>query len=97
METRHKLILSQIETNAPGGERYVLVGRAVFVGAALLVYARDDGVARRVCDVQTQWTGVGPCYMGNKGAVGVRFRVKGEAGRPDEIFTCVIAALQGRL
>lgn len=57
------------------------------VGIALLVYARDDGVGRRVCDVQTQWTGCGPAGMGNKGGVGVRFRVKGEDGGVGEIFT----------
>jgi hypothetical protein len=55
----------------------------VNVGVALFVYGRDDGIARQVADVQTQYTGCGPMYMGNKGAVGIRFRVG------DEIFTSV--------
>jgi len=61
----------------------------VNVGVALLVYGRDDGVARKVCDVQTQWTGCGPGYMGNKGAVGVRFRVSADDGGVGEVFTYV--------
>lgn len=75
IEKRHALILSQIEAHAPDKERYSLIAKVVNVGVALLVYARDDGVARKVCDVQTQWTGFGPLFMGNKCAVGVRFRV----------------------
>lgn len=59
------------------------------VGIALLVYGRDDGVSRRVEDVQTQWTGCGPAYMGNKGAVGVRFRVRGQEGGLGEVYTYV--------
>ncbi|KAI6132129.1 inositol polyphosphate phosphatase [Pisolithus croceorrhizus] len=69
-------IRTQIEAHAPNHESYSLVANVVNVGVALLVYARDDTIARRVCDVQTQWTGCGPAYMGNKGAVGVRFRVR---------------------
>ena len=50
----------------------------------------DEKLGKKVCDVQTQWTGTGPGWMGNKGAVGVRFRLKGkqdhEAG---EVFTYV--------
>lgn len=87
MRSRDDLILSQIEKNAPNGERYVLVGRAVYVGCAILVYARDDTVGKRVTDVQTQWTGFGPFYMGNKSAVGVRFTVRGLNGQADEVFT----------
>ncbi|KAH7102297.1 Endonuclease/exonuclease/phosphatase [Auriculariales sp. MPI-PUGE-AT-0066] len=93
MRSRDELILSQIEKNAPKGERYVLVGKIVYVGCALLVYARDDTVGRRVTNVQTQWTGFGPLYMGNKSAVGVRFDVKGLNGKPDETFTFVNAHL----
>lgn len=89
MKTRHELIQSQIEQHAPNKERYVLVGRAVYVGCALLVYARDDTVGKRITDVQTQWTGFGPADMGNKSAVGVRLRVTGHDGRADEVFTCV--------
>jgi len=60
------------------------------VGTALLVYARDEGIARRVRDVETAWTGNGYCYMGNKGAVGVRFRVEAEDGGLGETFTQVL-------
>ena len=59
----------------------------VNVGVALLVYALDDGISRQVCDVQTQWTGCGPAYMGNKGAVGVRFRVQTKGGGLGQVFT----------
>jgi hypothetical protein len=79
--------LSQIEANAPDKESYSLVAKIGNVGVALLVYARDSGVARNVCDVQTQWMGCGPGNMGNKGAVGVRFRVAGDEGNAGEIFT----------
>lgn len=55
----------------------------------MLVYGRDDGVARQVVDVQTSWTGCGPAFMGNKGAVGVRFRVNGPEGTAGEVLTYV--------
>jgi hypothetical protein len=90
LDDRNTLILSQIEANAPNKERYSLIAKVVNVGVALLVYGRDEGVARTACDVQTQWTGTGPCYMGNKGAVGVRFRVPGDEGDIGETFTCVL-------
>jgi transcriptional/translational regulatory protein YebC/TACO1 len=63
------------------------VAHVVNVGVALLVYALDDGVSRLVCDVQTQWTGCGPAYMGNKGAVGVRFRAQTGDGGLGEVYT----------
>ncbi|KZP12567.1 inositol polyphosphate phosphatase [Athelia psychrophila] len=91
---RAALIKSQIEKHSPTkGESYSLVGTVVNVGVALLVFARDAGVARQVCDVQTQWTGSGPAWMGNKGAVGLRFRVKGVDGSAGEVFTFVCAHL----
>ncbi|KAI5121690.1 hypothetical protein M0805_002765 [Coniferiporia weirii] len=100
VETRDTLIRTQIEAHAPDKSRYVLVARVVNAGVALLVYARDERVAARVCDVQTQWTGCGPGWMGNKGAVGVRFRLAGSGpgqGRGEnaggEVFTFVNAHL----
>lgn len=75
MKSRDILIRSQLEEHAPQKEKYVLVAKAVNVGIALLVYARDDTVAKHVSEVQTQWTGCGPGWLGNKGAVGVRFKV----------------------
>ncbi|KAK7693783.1 hypothetical protein QCA50_003355 [Cerrena zonata] len=39
------------------------------------------------------WTGCGPAYMGNKGAVGVRFRVRGQDGGIGEVYTFVCAHL----
>ena len=54
---------------------------------ALLVYAREDTVEPRVRDVQTQWAACGPAWLGNKGAVAVRFRVD------DEVYTFVNAHL----
>ena len=89
IENRNALILSQIESHAPNKEKYSLIAKVVNVGVALLVYGRDDGVARRVCDVQTQWTGCGPAYLGNKGAVGVRFRAAGKDGGVGEVYTYV--------
>ena len=90
IEDRNALILSQIEEHAPNKEKYVLLAKVVNVGVALLVYGRDDTVGRKVEDVQTQWTGCGPGFMGNKGAVGVRFRVRGDDGGIGEVYTCVI-------
>ncbi|KAG6331948.1 hypothetical protein ID866_7145, partial [Astraeus odoratus] len=86
-------IRAQIEAHAPNNESYSLVAKVVNVGVALLVYARDDTIARRICDVQTQWTGCGPAYMGNKGAVGVRFRVSDHGSKVGEVFTFVCAHL----
>ncbi|KAI6045700.1 inositol polyphosphate phosphatase [Pisolithus marmoratus] len=86
-------IRTQIEAHAPNQESYSLVAKVVNVGVALLVYAKDGTVARHVCDIQTQWTGCGPAYMGNKGAVGVRFRVSNRGSKAGEVFTFVCAHL----
>lgn len=93
IDNRNAHILSQIEAHAPNEERYTLIAKEVNVGVALLVYGRDDGIARKVTDIQTQWTGCGPAWMGNKGAVGVRFRVPGDSGEVGETFTFVCAHL----
>ncbi|KAJ7120487.1 Endonuclease/exonuclease/phosphatase [Mycena crocata] len=93
LANRSAHILEQIEANALNKERYALIASIVNGGVALLVYARDAGVARTACDVQTSWTGTGPGYMGNKGAVGVRFRVPGEGSAVGETFTFVCAHL----
>ena len=82
-------IRSQIEAHAPNKESYSLIAKVANVGIALLVYACDGGIARRVRDVQTQWMGCGPMNMGNKGAVGVRFRVAGDEDAVGEVFTWV--------
>ena len=90
IESRDNLIRSQIEQHAPNKDRYILVARIVNVGIALLVYVRDENIGQRVRDVQTQWTGCGPGYMGNKGAVGVRFRLAGQDNEEGgETFTYV--------
>lgn len=89
IRSRDVLIRETIEkhTKAP----YVLVGKIVNVGVALLVYAKDDenGAARRVRDVETTFTACGPLWLGNKGAVGLRFRVLDDTDTtaPGEIFT----------
>ncbi|KIP12308.1 hypothetical protein PHLGIDRAFT_62140 [Phlebiopsis gigantea 11061_1 CR5-6] len=93
IESRNALILSEIERHAPNKEKYTLIAKVVNVGVALLVYGLDAGVARSVVDVETQWTGCGPAYMGNKGAVGVRFRVPAVDGGVGETFTFVCAHL----
>ncbi|KAG9074818.1 hypothetical protein FS749_013583 [Ceratobasidium sp. UAMH 11750] len=91
--TRDELLRSQIEKhNSVNGEQvsYTLVAKAVNVGVALLVYARDRGIGQRICDVQTAWTGFGPGWMGNKCAVGVRFRVSADVnGEGGEVMTFV--------
>jgi hypothetical protein len=89
IESRNALILSQIEEHTPNKEKYSLVAKIVNVGVALLVYIKDDKFPR-VHEVQTQWTGCGPAYMGNKGAVGVRFRLATEDGSIGETFTYVL-------
>ncbi|KAK7020469.1 inositol polyphosphate phosphatase [Favolaschia claudopus] len=93
INNRNAHILEQIEANSLNKERYALISKVVNGGVALLVYARDAGVARTACDVHTSWTGSGPGYMANKGAVGVRFRVPGEDGSVGEVFTFVCAHL----
>lgn len=87
IDERDVHIRTQIEAHSK--ESYSLIAKAVNVGVALLVYAKDDAIARRVCDVQTQWTGSGPAYMGNKGAVGIRFRVTDHGSKAGEVFTLV--------
>ncbi|KAI9446488.1 Endonuclease/exonuclease/phosphatase [Lactarius indigo] len=93
IQDRNALILSQLEIHAPNRERYTLVAKVVNVGVALLVYALDEGVSRHIRDVQTQWTGCGPAFMGNKGAVGVRFRIQTKDDGPGESYTFVCAHL----
>lgn len=89
LASRSALILKEIEKYSHGNVRYSLVASIVNVGVALLVYAKDEGVGRRVCDVQTSWTGCGPLSMGNKGAVAVRFRVRPTDAGEGETFTYV--------
>jgi hypothetical protein len=90
LDSRDKLIQSEIEKHAPKQERYSLVAKIANVGVALLLYVRDDKLASRVVDVQTQWTGCGLLRcMGNKGAVGIRFRIQGEDGAVGETYTYV--------
>ncbi|KAF7304951.1 Inositol polyphosphate phosphatase [Mycena kentingensis (nom. inval.)] len=91
IDNRNAHILQQIESFT--NERYGLIDKVVHGGVALLLYARDGSVARTACDVQTTWTGTGPGFMGNKGAVGVRFRVPGKNGGAGETFTFVCAHL----
>ena len=88
INSRDTLIRSELENFSPTKERYTLVAKVVNVGIALLVYARDEQVGTRVRDVQTAWTGCGPAWMGNKGAVGVRFRMAGQSEEDvGEVFT----------
>jgi len=91
VRSRDALIRSQIEAHAPNNESYTLIAKAVNVGVALLVYAREDTIAPRVRDVQTQWAAFGAAWMGNKGAVSVRFRIR------DEVYTFVNAHLTAHL
>ncbi|KAJ7775091.1 inositol polyphosphate phosphatase [Mycena metata] len=93
IENRNAHILAQIEENALNKERYALIAKIVNGGVALLVYARDASLAHTACDVQTSWTGTGPGYMSNKGAVGVRFRIPSKDGGAGETFTFVCAHL----
>ncbi|KAI4527888.1 DNase I-like protein [Schizophyllum commune Loenen D] len=93
IEGRHQHILAEIEAHAPNKEKYSLVGKIVNGGVALLVYALDEGVARRITDVHTSYSSCGPGYMSNKGATGLRFRVAGEDGGLGETFTFVCAHL----
>jgi hypothetical protein len=86
VENRNSLLLSQIEARAPNNEKYSLVAKVVNVGVALLVYILDEHFTR-VTDVHTSWTGCGPLYVGNKGAVSVRFRLAGEDGALGETLT----------
>ncbi|KAI0031835.1 inositol polyphosphate phosphatase [Vararia minispora EC-137] len=93
IDDRAALLKAQIEAHAPAKDSYTLVAKVVNVGVALLLYARDAGIARRIHDVQTAWTGTGPAYMGNKGAVAIRFRVEADDGSLGEVYTFVCAHL----
>lgn len=93
IDERDVHIRTQVESHAPNKESYSLVAKVVNVGVGLLVYAKDDTIARRVGDVQTQWTGSGPAYMGNKGAVGIRFRVVDRGSKVGEVFTLVCLSI----
>ncbi|KAF8343971.1 inositol polyphosphate phosphatase [Cantharellus anzutake] len=95
LNSRDKLIRRTIEEHnkAP----YSLVAKFANVGVAILVYAKDEenGLARRIRDVETEWAACGPMWLGNKGAVGIRFRVV-DSGSPEsagEIYTFVNAHL----
>lgn len=87
MKERADHIRAEIEKHSPNKSSYTLIGKVVNVGVALLVFVRDDLLASRVKDVETSWTGCGPLWMGNKGAVGIRFRVQDIDGSHGEIFT----------
>jgi hypothetical protein len=87
IEERASHLKSQIETHAPDKVKYSLIAKVVNVGVALLVFAKDEGVARCISDVHTTWTGCGPLYLGNKGAVGVRFRVSSDSNNVGELYT----------
>lgn len=88
VDSRNSLILKEVQAHT--GVEYSLVARAVNVGVALLVYVKDDEIGRRVRDVETTWTGFGPLWMGNKSAVGIRFKVKAlSQDDSDETFTYV--------
>ncbi|VDB82923.1 unnamed protein product [Peniophora sp. CBMAI 1063] len=91
MKDRVAHLEKQLEIAANGKEQYSLVAKEVNVGIALLVFAKDSGVARRIKDVQTTWSGCGPGYMGNKGGVAVRFTVQPAEGidGPGEVYTFV--------
>lgn len=89
LRSRDTLIRETIEKYAKAP--YVLVGKTVNVGVAMLIYAKDeeDSIASRVRDVETTFTSCGPMFMGNKGAVGLRFRLldNTDTSLPGEIFT----------
>ena len=63
------------------------------MGVAMLVYAKDGehGIARRIRNVETEFTTFGPLWLGNKGAVGLRFRLldENDPSVPGEIYTWV--------
>ena len=89
LNSRDKLIRTTIEEHHK--TPYSLVTKIANVGVAMLVYAKDEenGVARRIRDIETQWSSCGPLWLGNKGAVGVRFRVLDSSDSifPTEIYT----------
>jgi len=70
---------------------YELVGKIASVGVAMLVYAKNDehGIAQRIRNVETEFSSLGPLWLGNKGAVGLRFRLLDESNpqSPGEIYT----------
>ncbi|EJU05331.1 inositol polyphosphate phosphatase [Dacryopinax primogenitus] len=100
LSTRDALIRQQLEKNlsidSTEPQKYSLIAQHARVGIALLIYAREETVAGRVRDVQIRGVGCGQLGMGNKGAIGVRFRLSAEDGIGEgEIFTfltCHLAA-----
>lgn len=89
IRSRDALIRAEIEKH--NKVPYILVGKVVSVGVAMLVYAKDDerGIARRIRNVETEFSSFGPLWMGNKGAVGLRFRLldENDSSAPGEIYT----------
>ena len=89
IQSRDALIRAEIEKH--NKIPYELVGKIVSVGVAMLVYAKNDehGIAQRIRNVETEFTSLGPLWLGNKGAVGLRFRLLDESNphSPGEIYT----------
>ncbi|KAF8587380.1 DNase I-like protein [Ramaria rubella] len=85
IKNRDDLIRSQVERHSPNKERYTLVAREVLAGVSV-TYNPIGPVA----DLHGLWALV---LGGNKGAVGIRFRVRAEDGGAGEIFTFVNAHL----
>jgi len=57
---------------------YILVRKVVMGAIALFVYA-EESLASQIKDVCESSVGCGPLFMSNKGAVGVRFGLKGRS------------------
>jgi hypothetical protein len=68
---------------------YTLVSKTFHGGTALLVYAKDSSISHRIRDVRVSRVGLGPLYMVNKAAVGVRMSVdNGYGGESTFTFVC---------
>ncbi|GAA5900550.1 phosphoinositide 5-phosphatase INP54 [Sporobolomyces salmoneus] len=98
-EDKIKLAIERTHTKTEaggGGTTYSLISRKSLGGIALLVYSSDQTLTSRLQEVRVATAGCGVFgFMGNKGAVGIRFSLKGEEGEGDSLssWTFVTAHL----
>ncbi|CAG8456567.1 3155_t:CDS:2 [Funneliformis mosseae] len=72
-------------------ERYYQVTRSIFVGLALVIYVRDE-LINQIKDVEVEQIGVGPMWIGNKGAIVVRLIIFIDSSRENVNSVCFVCA-----
>ncbi|CAI2171072.1 6274_t:CDS:2, partial [Funneliformis geosporum] len=72
-------------------ERYYQVTRGIFVGLALVIYVRDE-LINQIKDVEVEEIGVGPMWIGNKGAIMARLIISIDPSREICNSVCFVCA-----